>query len=73
MKRGKITRAIINWLKYRKVRRVQAARAASLAVQLVMNGCLAPPRLNGAKGRVEKPVRITSGRFQAIIGRGGVA
>jgi hypothetical protein len=37
----------LSWLKYRKLRKEQAARAASLAVQLVMSGSLAPPRFTG--------------------------
>ena len=38
---------IICWIRYRKERKAQARRAASLAVQLVLNGCLMPPRLAG--------------------------
>ncbi len=47
MKKPRLIRNLIYWLKYRKARKEQAKRAASLAVQLVMNGCLAPPRFTG--------------------------
>lgn len=61
------------WLKQRKYRREQARRAANLAVQLVLNGCLAPPRLAGAKGRIETVVRIYPDPFRAFVGPGGLA
>lgn len=41
---------ILYWLRYRKHRKEHAQRAASLAVRMVMNGCLTPARLSGAKG-----------------------
>jgi len=47
-----MVRNLMSWLKYRKFRREQAARAASLAVQLVCSGCLAPPRLVGTRPRI---------------------
>jgi len=47
MKKQRLIRNLIYWLKYRKARKEQAKRAASLAVQLVMSGCLAPPRFTG--------------------------
>jgi len=46
-----IARNLLSWLKYRKWRKEQAARAASLAVQLVCSGSLAPPRLVGTRRR----------------------
>lgn len=64
---------ILNWLKYRKHRRESAKHAAHLAVQLVLNGCLVPPRLAGAKGRIETVLMMRPHRFQALVGPGGVA
>lgn len=73
MKR-KLFRGLASWLKYRRLRKEQARRAASLAVQLVLSGCLAPPRLAGAKGRIERAAAVSPPRFQAVvIGPGGVA
>ena len=72
MKR-KLFRGLVSWLKYRRLRKEQARRAASLAVQLVLSGCLAPPRLAGAKGRIEGAA-VSPRRFQAAVtGPGGVA
>jgi len=76
MKR-KLTRYLANWLKYRKLRKEQEQRAASLAVQLVLNGCLAPPRLNGCKGKDRKgdrpPVVKGPVPIHFVITRGGAA
>lgn len=57
-------------IKYRRDRKRQAARATSLAVQLVLNGHLTPTRLTGAKGR---EMRLSPPVFQAFISPGGVA
>lgn len=51
-------RSIIAGLKYRRDRKRQEERAASLAVQMVLNGCLLPSSLSGAKGRLEKGVVV---------------
>jgi len=64
---------ILSWLKYRKHRKESSKHAAHLAVQLVLDGCLVPPRLAGAKGRIEKVVRIHEAPFRAFIMPGGVA
>ncbi|MEA5113050.1 MAG: hypothetical protein VB050_03405 [Geobacteraceae bacterium] len=67
-------RWLLSFLKYRSVRQEQAARAASMAVQLVLNGHLTPPRLAGAKGIIHSPreMRLSPQRFQALIRREGV-
>jgi hypothetical protein len=65
--------SVLSWIKYRKHRKKSAKHAANLAVQLVLNGCLVPPRLAGAKGRIEKVIMLNRQRFQAIVGPGGVA
>lgn len=64
---------IWSWLKCRKRRKDAEKKAAKLAVQLVLNGCLVPPRLAGAKGRIESLVRIRPAQFRAFVGPGGVA
>jgi len=46
---------LLYWLRYRKHRKEQAKRAASLAVRLVMNGCLLPARLAGGRVTGERP------------------
>lgn len=51
-------RAIIAGLKYRQDRKRQEERATSLAVQLVLNGCLLPTRLSGCKDRLAKVVIV---------------
>jgi len=72
---------LLSFLKYRNLRRGQAKRAASIAVQLVLNGHLVPTRLAGAKGRIfstrekgkiEREPRMSTQRFQALIRREGV-
>ncbi|MDD2319145.1 MAG: hypothetical protein PHO83_03740 [Geobacteraceae bacterium] len=63
----------VSWFMYRRNRKLQEQRAASLAVQLVLNGCLSPPRLAGFKGSIERVRGITPPAFQVIVGPGGVA
>jgi hypothetical protein len=50
----------LSWLKYRKLRKEQAARAASLAVQLVMSGSLAQPKFTGIGALVRTELRVPS-------------
>lgn len=64
-------RKFIEELKYRRDRKKQAERAASLAVQLVLNGCLAPSSLTGAKGR--GIAKLTVEPCKVYIPHGGVA
>lgn len=73
MRKRTLIRNLLCWLKYRKGRKEQAARAASLAVQLVLNGCLAPPRMTGTASRIEKVILVSPPPFQAMVGPGGVA
>lgn len=51
-------RKFIEEIKYRRDRKKQAERAASMAVQMALNGCLLPPRLAGCKDRLAKVVIV---------------
>jgi len=64
---------ILCWLKYRKWRKAQSMRAASLAVNLVLTGSLVPPRLAGAKGRIEKIFPTAQPFYRVLVRREGQA
>ncbi len=64
---------ILCWLKYRKCRKEQSMRAASLAVKLVLTGSLVPPRLAGAKGRIEEVFLTAQPLYRVLIRREGQA
>lgn len=75
MKKRRFIRNLICWINYRKRRKEQARRAASLATRLVLNGCLTTPRRAGAMTSLSSGGSIMeeSSRFQALARRGGTA